>query len=132
MTIQIFLLKLFLQVGIGTVFSAVDKYNPDPHLACVHGKILKDSDLVIAHREIPCGQKVVVCSQRTQLCVTAVTQDRGPYGIIGKHYTSIVDLSPGVAAKIGHNGFEEVVISTTTPIPNKNPPKRKLYVRKDS
>jgi len=131
MIIQALLLKLFLQVGIGTVFSSVDKYNPDPHLACFAGKKLKDSTLVIAHREIKCGERVVVCNLRTQLCTTAVTSDRGPFGRTGQHFTSIVDMSPGVQKAIQHNGLELVVVGSTLPIPNK-PPKKKVYVRKTS
>ncbi len=128
---KILILKLFLQAGIGTVFSSVDKYNPNPHLACAVSKVLKDSDLVVAHRELPCNAKVVVCNQRTQLCVNAVVKDRGPFGVLGSHYTSIIDLSPRVAKAIQHNGFEEVIVGAATLIPNK-PPKKKPYIRKNS
>ncbi len=131
MIIQALLLKLFLQVGIGTVFSSVDKYNPDPHLACAPHQILKDTDLVIAHREIKCKSKVTVCNIRTQLCVTATVMDSGPFGRTGQHFTSIVDMSPGVQKAIQHNGLEMVIIGSTLPIPNK-PPKKKVYVRKTS
>ena len=129
MLIQILFLKLFLQTGIGTVFSAVDKYNPDPHLACAPHQILKDTDLVIAHRELPCFAKVIVCNVRTEKCTSAVVKDRGPFGITGNHYTAIVDMSEAVAKKLDSNGFEPVLIFSPVPIPNK-PPKKKLYIRK--
>ncbi len=131
MIIQALLLKLFLQVGIGTVFSSVDKYNPDPHLACSPNKILKDTDLVIAHRELPCFTKVIVCNVRTEKCSPAIVKDRGTFGITGNHYTAIVDMSEAVAKKIDSNGMEPVLIFSPVPIPNK-PPKKKVYVRKTS
>ncbi len=132
------LLTLYLQVGMGTTFSSNDVYNPNPTLACRPGVILKDSDPVIAHRELPCGAKVSVCNPRTKKCTIATVLDRGPFGILGKGnkrtYTSIVDMSPGVTKLLGHNGFEPVYILSPWPIENRPPPapKKKKYQRRDS
>lgn len=128
--LTLLLFKLYLQLGIGTVFSSHDKFNPNPHLACAPNKVLKDSDLVIAHRELPCFSRVIICNPRTSLCTKATTLDKGPFGINNSQYTSVVDMSEGVQKAIGHNGFEPVVIGSTVPIPNKAP--KKKYVRKDS
>jgi len=129
MLIQILFLKLFLQTGIGTTFSSVDKYNPNPHLACATNKVLKDTDLVIAHRELPCFTKVIVCNVRTEKCTSAIVKDRGTFGITGDHYTAVVDMSLEVAKRIESNGFEPIILFSPVPIPNK-PPKKKAYVRK--
>lgn len=113
MVALILTIKLCLTVwaGTGTVFSANDKYNPNPSLACKSGQILNDRDLVVAHRTLPCGSKVVVCNVRTERCTSATVLDRGPYGKTKGDYTSVIDLSPGVASKIKHNGFEPVTVT---------------------
>lgn len=112
------------QVGTGTVFSAVDKYNPNPSQACT-GKILKDNSAVVAHRDLPCGSLVTVCNLRTKLCTSAKVTDRGPFGIVKGNYTSVIDMTPFVARKIKHNGMEPVVVFAIEKIENKKPKIRK-------
>ena len=92
-----------MQVGKATTFWAHgDAQNPDPHLACLH-RDLKDSDLVVAHKTLPCGSSVVVYNLRTNLATRAIVGDRGP-----RH--AMVDLSRAVAKAIGSNGKETVVL----------------------
>lgn len=109
-TLLSLMMLLNVQYGIGTVFSANDVYNPDPSLACSPGKILKDTDRVIAHRELPCFTKVVICNPRTNKCTNAIVKDRGPFGVTKGKYTSIVDMTPEIARIIKHNGKEKVII----------------------
>lgn len=120
----IVLLALNYQIGTGTVFSSVDKYNPNPSQACT-GKKLKDSSAVVAHRELPCGSVVTICNLRTKLCTSAKVTDRGPFGITKGEYTSVVDMTPSVARKISHNGLEPVIVLSSEPIKNEKPKKRK-------
>ncbi len=117
-------LMMTVQMGTGTIFSAVDVYNPNPSLAC-NGRILNDSDLVVAHREAPCGTKITVCNVRTEKCVIATKLDAGPFGKIKGEYTSIIDISPGVAKAIKFNGFEKIMITYSLKEKQKKLPKRK-------
>jgi len=130
MIFKAILFLLYIQVGIGTNFSSVDRFNPNPSLACKSGETLKDSSFVVAHRELPCNTRILVCNTRTSKCVESVVMDRGPYGVTKSQYTSVIDLSLKTAKAIGHNGFEPVVIFSPTQIPNKGP--KKKYVRKNS
>lgn len=130
MIIKAILFLLYIQTGIGTTFSTVDKFNPNPSLACRTGQVLKDSSFVVAHREIPCNTKILVCNLRTSKCIESVVMDRGPYGVIKSNYTSVVDLSLKTAKAIGHNGFEPVVIFSPVRVPNEKP--KKKYIRKNS
>jgi hypothetical protein len=124
MIVLLITILLNAQVGIGTVFSSEDRYNPNPSEACT-GKILKDNSLVVAHRELPCGSLVTVCNVRTKLCVSAKVTDRGPFGVTKGNYTSVVDMTPFVAKKIKHNGMEPVVVFSENKIENKKPKIRK-------
>lgn len=106
-----------------TVFSSQDEFNPDPKLACTN-KQLKDKDLVIAHRTLPCGTKVVICSLKG-LCTKATVLDRGPYGLSKDckncdiYHTASIDISFGVRDKIKHSGFEQVMLFSPVPIEDK-------------
>jgi hypothetical protein len=77
----------------------------------------------VAHRDLPCGTVVHVYNPRTGSSTLAVVLDRGPYGAVRHHrwvmkirksdpgrWRGVVDLSPGTANAIGHNGFERVKI----------------------
>ena len=113
---------VYADQGIGTVFSSNDVYNPNPVTACT-GKKLIDSDLVIAHRTLKCGEEVIVCTKRNLKCAKARVIDRGPYGIRGSDYTSILDMSIGLQKKIEHNGFEEVFLFSPSEIKKIRPKK---------
>jgi hypothetical protein len=103
-------------VGTGTTFGGEgDPGNPDPSLAC-YGRPIRDaSDVVVAHRTLPCRSRVVVCLPRTGRCVSARVGDRGPWGRERGRYTSSIDLSPRVATALGHNGRETVLIVSALP-----------------
>lgn len=121
MKVLLILLR-FLTGGMGhaTEFGAHDPSNPDTHLACwkelgrKYNATLDDKrDLVIAHRTLPCGTKVLICNPRTALCVMAQVGDRGPFGRQKKgprkgQFTSDIDLATAVARRIRFNGFEDV------------------------
>ena len=83
---KLLVLLLNLKVVIATNFSADDEFNPDPTLAC-NGKILKNTDLYIAHKKLPCGTKILLYNPRNGRTVVAVRQDWGPI-------RSDIDLGP--------------------------------------
>ena len=99
-------------------------------LAC-SGKRLSQSDLVCAHRTLPCGTPMLVFSLRTQRIATCRVLDRGPFGarlatgkfVIKKRATqkgtwrAVVDMAPAVATMLG-------VADTTEPV-------RLVYLRPD-
>lgn len=109
------LLSLTFNIGMSTQFSAIDPYNPNPHLACVRNTSLVDTMPVVAHRTFQCGSKVVVCKLDLTKCTVAIVADR-----LGNHckvkkgrkcikYWSDIDLSKAVGKAINHNGFEPVL-----------------------
>jgi hypothetical protein len=94
-------------------------------LACLwghpKGQHVDPSLRFVAHRSLPCGTVVKVTSPRTKRSTLAVVIDRGPFGALHKGRWRIkvrasdpgvwrgeLDLSPGTAKAIGHNGFEIV------------------------
>ena len=102
-----------------TQFGPNDVHNPDAHLACWrslgrgYNDLLTNEDMVVAHRTLPCGSFVYVCSPRTLRCTSARVGDRGPFGRYrrGKRrgqFVSMLDLAPAVARRIGFNGYEPV------------------------
>ena len=77
----------------------------------------------VAHRTLPCGERLGICNQRTGLCTTAYVVDRGPWGALnhkgewhvrtgkllpGEHYRGVLDLLPGVYSAIELRGIEKV------------------------
>lgn len=88
---------------------------------CVHRPV-RSSDVGVAHRTLPCGSRLFVMNPRTRKLIYAIVIDRGPYGATlpngtwtlkryrrdpGK-YRGCIDLTPGAARALGHNGFEPV------------------------
>lgn len=94
-------------IGTATTFSAVDTWNPDPGLACYHGRTLNDQELVVAHPTLPCRSKVIIYNLRTRRWVQAKVGDRGP-----RH--AAIDLSPATAKAIKSNGMETVYFYSLT------------------
>jgi hypothetical protein len=92
---------------------------------------------VCAHRTYRCGTIMAVENVRTKKRTLCRVLDRGPYGALLEDGTwvlkirahepgtwrGIADLTPSVAAAIGHNGFERV---RTWPIYT---PKKKMIVK---
>lgn len=76
----------------------------------------------VAHRTLPCGTRVVICSKR---CVVATAIDRGPFGaldergryVVRRHglrrgdrgYRGALDLRPETADAIGLDGYGVVI-----------------------
>ena len=132
----IWLLGQPAQVGLGTIFdpgSDLDPLGGSGILAC-QGQVRRHQGpgawqrarrVGIAHRTLPCGQAVLVCLVRTGRCIRAVVVDRGPFGALdgrgrwrlarrtlpaGWTWRGLVDLLPGPARKLGHNGLEPVLV----------------------
>lgn len=107
-------------VGLATIFGSSHwdrRTNPNSRLACLHREIDDKNDFVIAHNDLPCGTKVWIFNPRTGLSTVAEVADRGPK-------RAYADLSKRVAAAIGHNGRENILlVQLYTP-----PRKKALYV----
>lgn len=104
------LLKILIFSGIVTVFSSNDKYNPNPNLACTHKKI-KDNELLAAHRNLPCGTKLVLINPRNNNRTEVIVLDRGPYGKFEDGtYKAVLDISLAAKEKLKHNGKENLII----------------------
>lgn len=86
---------------------------------------LFDPDIVgIAHRNLPCGKKLIVVLPRTRRWALAEVVDRGPYGAImddgtwGKKIRSsdegkwrgCVDMTPSLSEALDHDGWDDVEI----------------------
>lgn len=90
-------------VGIATNFSpSGDPWNPVPYAACLH-RDLRDTDLVVAHRTLPCGSRVYLYNIRNGRAVWARVGDRGPR-------RAMVDLAPATTRALRANGFERVLM----------------------
>lgn len=92
-------LLLHAHFGIGTIFSAVDKFNPNPELACLHRPLDDARDLVVAHPTLPCRSRVWLYNPRTRRGVVARVGDRGPHA-------AMIDLAPRTARALRANGKE--------------------------
>jgi len=117
---HILLLTLSATPDVGTESgrAAVFGYEEDAlaggPLACT-GKQLKKGQLACAHRTLPCGTKLLVQNLSTHRMATCQVLDRGPFGaqlpggrfVIKRNvrqrgtWRGILDVSPGVAAKLG-------------------------------
>ena len=77
----------------------------------------------LAHRTMPCGQRVVICAE--QRCLIAYSIDSGPWGAVDSHnhwrfrphglrcgetYRGIADLTPQLARRLRFSGLGEVSI----------------------
>ena len=80
------------------------------------------NEVGIAHRDLPCGTRVVLVNPRNMRSVVARVVDHGPYGArlgrrwVVKRYESdpgswrgCLDLTPMAARRIDHNGMEDVL-----------------------
>lgn len=102
----VFLSAFFGRITFGkaTNFSHVgDKWNPDPHAACLH-RDLTDTDMVVAHRSLPCRSRVLIVNLRNGRHVIARIGDRGPA-------RALVDLAPAVTRRLRANGAEIVAMT---------------------
>jgi hypothetical protein len=116
------LLYSLILIGFSTTFSEVDRFNPDPNLACL-SRHLRKGEAVAAHRTLPCGTKLFLHNPRTGLATSTIVLDRGPYGKwkSGKDkgkYKAELDITPSVAKALKHNGFEPIIIIPMGEEPN--------------
>jgi len=101
--LKLFVFLLHSKVVLATNFWAIDDPgNPDNTLGC-NGKVLKDTDFVVAHKTLPCGTKVLLFNPRTNKVVIATKLDAGP-----KH--ADIDLAPAVTKALRANGAETLLM----------------------
>jgi rare lipoprotein A (peptidoglycan hydrolase) len=74
--------------------SAYSPSDSPGNLACT-GRPLTWSSPTVAHRHLPCGTRLRICT-RPGVCVTAPVADRGPF-VAGR----TLDLAPGVYRALG-------------------------------
>lgn len=106
-----FFASVRVEAGIATRFAAHgDLGNPRPWAACLRRNMRDSRDAIVAHRTLPCLTRVIVCLPRTGRCTKSIIGERGPYGRTGRRYTAMVDLSPIVSRRLGHNGREMALL----------------------
>ena len=126
------------QVGIATKFFPVEEHNNGKFACTGRTPLFPASKLrrwrtgmedlpLCAHRTIPCGTWVWVQNVKTKAGAWCVVGDRGPYGALtpdgdwvlklarnpdtkDAEYRAVIDLSPGVAKKVGTKGWARVRI----------------------
>lgn len=90
--------------------------------ALLLGRHVNQSDLGIAHRWWPLGSTVIVQHVRSGRMAFGVVLDRGPYGATTPEgdwalklkpsdpgrWRGCADLTPALARRIGHDGFDAV------------------------
>jgi hypothetical protein len=90
-------------VGIATIFSSNDAWNPNAQLACFSRDINDEVDVVVAHPTLPCRSKVWLYNLRTKRSAVAIVADRGPR-------RAMIDTSPLLARMLRLNGLEHVLM----------------------
>lgn len=87
------------------------------------GRRIREGELGVAHRTLPCGSRVALYHPGTGRVVVAPVVDRGPYGATLEDGTwalkrtreepgrwrGALDLSRATADALGHNGFEKIL-----------------------
>lgn len=81
--------------------------------ACGHA--YTGSQMIVAHRSLPCGSQVRLCNNHTGRCVTATVDDRGPF-IRGRTW----DLSAAVHSALGCGGLCDVSAESRTQFAENN------------
>ncbi len=124
---QLLLLALFghapvrIDRGLATRFGDPGDTLAGGRLACT-GQKIGPTDLVCAHRTLPCGTVLVVENLRNRNLALCQVADRGPFGALlpsGEwaikrtandpgQWRGIVDLGPAVANALDFNGREKV------------------------
>jgi len=128
-----------IEYHYSTIFATPgDKWlgGPSPCLRDENGKLRKvrPDDNIIAHRTLPCGTVVRIFNPLNGKTTVARVGERGPYGACikpgwkvgdkcpGRYWRlkrkpwepgiwrGAFDLTPRVARRIGHNGFQPIVV----------------------
>lgn len=103
------------KVAVATNFSHInDPWNPVPWAACLK-RDLRETDVVIAHRTLPCKSKVFIYNFRTKKSVIAIVGDRGPR-------RAGLDLAPATTKALKANGMEIVLIHALSQLPSTRSP----------
>ncbi len=107
-----------------------DRYAGKPQYACqsVLAKQVGDESWQnmlrhgVAHRSLPCGTPLIICTKKENLCTKAWVVDRGPFGAVdakgrwharkhlkrGERWRGILDLLPGPAKALELTGLKYV------------------------
>lgn len=130
--------KILYQTGLATLYDFPgDKYSGQHIYACERRlkKAVGDTEWQkmlaygVAHRTLPCGSKVYVCTassikRQDPKCIYVYVVDRGPYGALnqknewfvrarllpGERWRGIMDLRPSVANLLEFNGLEKILL----------------------
>lgn len=130
--------RIFYQKGLASLYDFPgDKFSGQHVYACERRLRLKDGEEKwllmlehgVAHRNLPCGSKVEVCTEssikkKNPICTIAYVIDRGPYGALneknewfvraklqpGERWRGIMDLRPSVAHRLSFNGLERIQV----------------------
>ncbi|MCD4761658.1 septal ring lytic transglycosylase RlpA family protein [bacterium] len=91
------------QVDYEPVEGLASWYGPNFHgKNMANGEIYDMNDIVVAHRTLPLGRKVVITNLENGRSIVAPVLDRGPYVVDSQgNYTREIDLSYAVAQKLG-------------------------------
>jgi len=91
------------QVDYGSVEGLASWYGPNFHgKNMANGEVYDMHDIVVAHRTLPLGRKVVITNLENGRSIIAPVLDRGPYVMDSQgNYTREIDLSYAVAQKLG-------------------------------
>jgi len=108
--------------GLASIYGQPGDRHAGGRPACLRGARLPPPEVPFcAHRTLPCGSVLLVELARTGARALCVVIDRGPYGAIHDgswvlkrrrsdpgRWRGVLDLSLGVAIRLGHRGLERV------------------------
>lgn len=125
------------EVGTETHYSTIFAQEGDKHMGGISPclkRMVRPTDNVIAHRDLRCHTRVSLYNPRTKREHIATVGDHGPYGacikegwVVGTKcpkgfwrvkkkkddpgtWRGAFDLTPHVARKLKHNGFEVIIM----------------------
>ena len=100
------------QVDYEPVEGLASWYGPNFHgKNMANGEVYNMHDIVVAHRTLPLGRKVVITNLENGRSIIAPVLDRGPYVKDSQgNYTREIDLSYAVAKELGT--IKKGVVST--------------------
>jgi rare lipoprotein A (peptidoglycan hydrolase) len=109
-------LGVHVDEGVGTRFGDPGDAYMGGKLACLNREMRND-DMVCAHLWLPCGTKIIVTNLERPGTAVCTVADRGPYGVKGRPWQAIIDLSPALSEAIHLDGHDHVRIIYRVPTP---------------
>lgn len=95
---------IFVSTGAHAEKGMASWYSPEP-VACKGERYHSSSQMIAAHKTLPCGTKVQVTNKHGHSIIVRII-DRGPY-VRGR----IIDLTPVGAKLLGLNGIGHVTVT---------------------